>query len=204
MKTGVEITASYSSTRCRRSRPTSDGWRTHRTNRDRLKCMSVRFLRLLPGKAGSGRSRTATAGRATRSWRKSLACDREDRPSFLGVLSTWDLAPDGKRVAVVTTVSTAEPPKPVHEVVFLENFFDELNRRVPTGKGSLLGAQSRGIGLSRPELFPIHTLAETAFGMPPIIVHNVPYTWIFYAVYRAPVPAPEPETPLLTRATPAG
>jgi hypothetical protein len=31
-------------------------------------------------------------------------------------------------------VADAEPPKPVHEVAFLENFFDELRRRVPVRK----------------------------------------------------------------------
>jgi eukaryotic-like serine/threonine-protein kinase len=46
----------------------------------------------------------------------------------------WDLAPDGKRVVVVTPVESAEAPKQEHEVVFLENFFDELRRRVPVGK----------------------------------------------------------------------
>jgi Tol biopolymer transport system component/predicted Ser/Thr protein kinase len=46
----------------------------------------------------------------------------------------WDLAPDGKRVAVLTSVESAEAPKQEHEVVFLENFFDELRRRVPVDK----------------------------------------------------------------------
>ena len=46
----------------------------------------------------------------------------------------WDLAPDGKRVLVLTPVGSAETPKREHELVFLINFFDELRRRVPTGK----------------------------------------------------------------------
>jgi serine/threonine-protein kinase len=46
----------------------------------------------------------------------------------------WDLAPDGQRVAVVTPVETADAPRQDHEVVFLQNFFDELRRRVPLGK----------------------------------------------------------------------
>jgi len=46
----------------------------------------------------------------------------------------WDLAPDGKRVAVLMPVESAEAPKQEHEVVLLLNFFDELRRRVPTGK----------------------------------------------------------------------
>ena len=43
----------------------------------------------------------------------------------------WDLHPDGKRVGVVTPMAAAEAPKAEHEVVFLENFFDELRRRAP-------------------------------------------------------------------------
>ena len=46
----------------------------------------------------------------------------------------WDLAPDGKRVVVIAPVESAEAPKQEHEVVFLENFFDELRRRAPAGK----------------------------------------------------------------------
>ena len=48
--------------------------------------------------------------------------------------STWDLARDGKRVVVVTPVESADAPKQEHEVVFVQNFFDELRRRVPLGK----------------------------------------------------------------------
>jgi len=43
----------------------------------------------------------------------------------------WDVAPDGKRVLVLTPVESAEAPKQEHEVVFLENFFDYLRQRVP-------------------------------------------------------------------------
>ena len=46
----------------------------------------------------------------------------------------WDLVPDGKRVAVLTPLETPEARTQEHEVVFLENFFDELRRRVPVGK----------------------------------------------------------------------
>jgi len=46
----------------------------------------------------------------------------------------FDLAPDGKRVAVVVPMATPEAPKPEHEVTFLFNFFDELRRRAPLGK----------------------------------------------------------------------
>jgi WD40 repeat protein len=46
----------------------------------------------------------------------------------------FDLAPDGKRVAVLTPVDGPEGPKADHEVVLLENFSDYLRRLVPTGK----------------------------------------------------------------------
>jgi len=52
--------------------------------------------------------------------------------SILG--SAWDLAPDGKRVAVLTPVESADALEQEDEVVFLQNFFDELRRRVPVGK----------------------------------------------------------------------
>jgi hypothetical protein len=51
-----------------------------------------------------------------------------------GKARDFDLAPDGKRMLVLTPVESAEPPKQEHEVVFLFNFFDELRRRVPAGK----------------------------------------------------------------------
>jgi hypothetical protein len=43
----------------------------------------------------------------------------------------WDVAPDGKRVLVLTPVESAEAPKQEHEVVFLINFVDYLRQRVP-------------------------------------------------------------------------
>ena len=46
----------------------------------------------------------------------------------------WDLAPDGKRVAVITPAGDVDAPKQDHEVVVLENFFDELRRKAPFGK----------------------------------------------------------------------
>jgi Tol biopolymer transport system component len=44
----------------------------------------------------------------------------------------WDVAPDGKRVLVLTPVESAEALKQEHEVVFLENFFDYLRQHVPS------------------------------------------------------------------------
>ena len=51
-----------------------------------------------------------------------------------GFGTAWDLAPDGKRVAVVTPAETSGAPRQDHEVVFLLNFFDELQRLAPVNK----------------------------------------------------------------------
>jgi serine/threonine-protein kinase len=45
-----------------------------------------------------------------------------------------DLAPDGKRFAVILPTGRDAEPKPQTHVVFLLNFFDELRRKVPTSK----------------------------------------------------------------------
>jgi Tol biopolymer transport system component len=46
----------------------------------------------------------------------------------------FDLAPDGKRIAALMPVETAEDPGAQNHVTFLLNFLDELERRVPVGK----------------------------------------------------------------------
>jgi hypothetical protein len=43
----------------------------------------------------------------------------------------WDLSPDGKRVVVLKAVQSPGDSKPEHVVVFVQNFFDELQRRAP-------------------------------------------------------------------------
>jgi Tol biopolymer transport system component/tRNA A-37 threonylcarbamoyl transferase component Bud32 len=45
-----------------------------------------------------------------------------------------DLAPDGKRIVALMPVETAEAQKAQNQVTFLENFSDELRRKVPIGK----------------------------------------------------------------------
>jgi Tol biopolymer transport system component len=45
-----------------------------------------------------------------------------------------DLAPDGKRIVAVMPAEGPEAQPSQNHVVFLENFFDELRRRVPAGK----------------------------------------------------------------------
>ena len=42
----------------------------------------------------------------------------------------FDFAPDGKRIAVIVQASEQEAQQPQNHVIFLENFFDELRRRV--------------------------------------------------------------------------
>jgi serine/threonine-protein kinase len=46
----------------------------------------------------------------------------------------WDLASDGKRVAVVIPEGSAQALQQEHVIVMLQNFSDELRRRVPLGK----------------------------------------------------------------------
>ena len=48
-------------------------------------------------------------------------------------IPTYDLAPDGKRLAVILYADGTAEQKPITHVTFLLNFFDELRRRVPTG-----------------------------------------------------------------------
>jgi Tol biopolymer transport system component len=49
-------------------------------------------------------------------------------------LANFDLAPDGKRIVALMPVETAEGQKAQSHVIFLENFFDEVRRKVPISK----------------------------------------------------------------------
>ncbi len=51
----------------------------------------------------------------------------------LGTFSNYDVAPDGKRLAVMLG-NTANVDKPATHLTFLLNFFDELRRRAPATK----------------------------------------------------------------------
>ena len=46
----------------------------------------------------------------------------------------YDVAPDGKHIVALMPVQAPETQKAENHVIFLENFFDELRRRVPAGK----------------------------------------------------------------------
>ena len=48
--------------------------------------------------------------------------------------SNYNLAPDGKRFVVFMPAEASEAQQAQNEVIFLENFFDELRRKVPVGK----------------------------------------------------------------------
>ena len=52
----------------------------------------------------------------------------------LDAVAAFDLAPDGKRVVVLSPTTGGDAARPEHSVMFLQNFFDELRRRVPVGK----------------------------------------------------------------------
>ena len=52
----------------------------------------------------------------------------------LGEEWAFDLAPDSKRALVLAPGETPDAPKLDHTIVFLQNFFDELRRRVPVDR----------------------------------------------------------------------
>ena len=49
-------------------------------------------------------------------------------------ISTYDVAPDGKRIVALMPVDPQPEQTAQNHVIFLMNFFDEVRRRVPTGK----------------------------------------------------------------------
>jgi len=53
----------------------------------------------------------------------------------IGGAQGFDIAPDGKRLIVfMPTATVGETPKAEHTVMLVQNFFDELRRRVPVGR----------------------------------------------------------------------
>jgi hypothetical protein len=58
----------------------------------------------------------------------------EKRLAHVSTLGNYDLAPDGKRIVALMPDESAEGQKAQNHVIFLQNFFDELRRRVPTSK----------------------------------------------------------------------
>jgi eukaryotic-like serine/threonine-protein kinase len=60
----------------------------------------------------------------------------EKRLLNFGLIGTasYDVAPDGNRVAALMPIETPESQQAQNHVIFLMNFFDELRRKVPAGK----------------------------------------------------------------------
>lgn len=54
-----------------------------------------------------------------------------DKPLFYTGTSNLDLAPDGKRFAALTLPATPALGKSTPHIVMIENFFDEVKRRIP-------------------------------------------------------------------------
>jgi len=48
--------------------------------------------------------------------------------------SNLDLAPDGKRFAVILPLEQTGSQQTRSRVTFIENFFDEVRRKAPAGK----------------------------------------------------------------------
>jgi hypothetical protein len=65
---------------------------------------------------------------------KPLAWSDKRPASLVGITSNYDPAPDGKRIAAVMPAETSEAQQAQNHVIFLENFADELRRKVPAGK----------------------------------------------------------------------
>jgi len=57
----------------------------------------------------------------------------EKRLAGFGNYAVYDLAPDGKRIAALMPTGTPEELKAQNHVIFLENFFDEVRRKLPPG-----------------------------------------------------------------------
>jgi hypothetical protein len=65
---------------------------------------------------------------------KPRAWSEKQIGGFVNNAKNVDLAPDGKRIVALMPVETAEGQKAQNQLIFLENFSDELRRKVPVGK----------------------------------------------------------------------
>jgi serine/threonine-protein kinase len=57
----------------------------------------------------------------------------ENRLADVGGVNSYDVAPDGKRIAALMTVEDPERQKAQNHIIFLLNFGDHLRQRVPVG-----------------------------------------------------------------------
>jgi hypothetical protein len=53
-------------------------------------------------------------------------------PGVVGI--NYAPSPDGKRIAALMPAESPEDQKAQTQVIFLQNFFDEVRRRTPVGK----------------------------------------------------------------------
>ncbi len=84
-----------------------------------------------------GKSRPVVFGRALKG--DSFVADKprvwsEKRIGDTGLNVNYDLAPDGKRIAALMSAGVPEAQQAQNHIIFLENFSDELRRRVPAAK----------------------------------------------------------------------
>ena len=65
---------------------------------------------------------------------RSAGNERPVDPGILSRTSLLDLAPDAKRIVALMPVETPDGQQAQSHVIFLMNFFDELQRKVPLGQ----------------------------------------------------------------------
>jgi serine/threonine protein kinase/Tol biopolymer transport system component len=65
---------------------------------------------------------------------KPRAWSEKQIGGIVNTVKNVGLAPDGKRIVALMPAETAEGQKAQNHVIFLENFFDEVRRKVPAGK----------------------------------------------------------------------
>jgi hypothetical protein len=58
----------------------------------------------------------------------------ETRLAEVGANRNYALAPDGKRIVALMPAEAPKAQPAQNHVIFLQNFFDEVRRRVPPGK----------------------------------------------------------------------
>ena len=78
-----------------------------------MECMFTRVVKILPA-----------------AW----AHARKTKLADLGGARNVGIAPDGKRFVAFMPAEAPGAQKAQNHVIFLENFFDELRRKVPVGK----------------------------------------------------------------------
>jgi serine/threonine-protein kinase len=67
---------------------------------------------------------------------KNSFVTEKPRPWLTGVegIVGFDLAPDGRRIAAMLPIASKGAPKQEHTLIVVQNFFDELRRRLPSAK----------------------------------------------------------------------